>query len=80
MRSLLRISLVALALAAGCGQKGPLTLKPLHAKTPVAADNSAPAATPAAAAAAAPAAPSSAAPVAEEKQDPTDDKPPAPRG
>ena len=80
MRSLLRISLVALALAAGCGQKGPLTLKPLHAKTPVAPGSSAPAATPAAAAGAAPAAPSATAPGAADKQEPTDDKPPAPRG
>ena len=74
MRSLLRFSLVALALTAGCGQKGPLTLKPPRAKTPVAAASSAPAAT------AAPAAPATAAPVAEEKKDPADDKPPAPRG
>lgn len=72
MHPLVRISLLALALAAGCGQKGPLTLKPLHAKTPVGASAGTPAATPA------PASPAAAAPVADEKKDPADDKPPAP--
>ena len=72
MHPLVRISLLALALAAGCGQKGPLTLKPLHAKTPVGASAGTPAAT------AAPASPAAAAPVADEKKDPADDKPPAP--
>lgn len=37
MRALLRLCLLALVLAAGCGQKGPLTLRPVHSKTGVAA-------------------------------------------
>ncbi len=35
MRALIRICLVALALTAGCGQKGPLVLPNAHAKTRV---------------------------------------------
>ena len=70
MRPLLRVSLLALALAAGCGQKGPLVLKPAKPKTPVAAP--ALQATPTA-----PAAPAQ--PAANEKKDPADDQPAAPR-
>ena len=37
MRALLRLCLLALALTTGCGQKGPLTLRPVHSKAAVAA-------------------------------------------
>ena len=79
MRSLLRFSLIALALALaliiGCGQKGPLTLKPLHTKTPVSAASNAPAATPV------PAAPATAAtPAPKDDKQTSADTPPAPRG
>jgi predicted small lipoprotein YifL len=49
VRALLPLTLLALALAVGCGQKGPLVHPNKHPKTPVAADASgaAPAATPA---------------------------------
>ena len=76
MRSLLRFSLLAFALAAGCGQKGPLVLKPPPARTPV-ATTAAPV-TPTAPSALA--MPATAAPAASETKDPSDDKPPAPRG
>jgi predicted small lipoprotein YifL len=56
MRAQLRICLVALALLAGCGQKGPLVLPPHHAKTPVAAP-APPSAAPTASSAAEPAQP-----------------------
>jgi predicted small lipoprotein YifL len=72
MRAPVRPCLVALALLAGCGQKGPLVL-PESRSTPVvirARDTAAPAATPAA-----PAAP--AAPTAKPK-DPADESPPPP--
>jgi predicted small lipoprotein YifL len=56
MRALLRFCLVALALLAGCGQKGPLVLKPRHTTTPVAAP-APPTAAPTASSAAEPAQP-----------------------
>ncbi len=76
MRPLLRVSLLALALAAGCGQKGPLVLKPARPKTPVTAP-----ATPATPAVqATPTSPAaSAQPAADEKKDPAGDQPAAPR-
>jgi hypothetical protein len=84
MRAPLPVCLVALALLAGCGQKGPLVLPGKHPKTPVAAPAPAPAAAPDAASAtpAAPA-PTDATPVPAKPDEPKDGQtsdPKSPRG
>jgi len=81
VRAFLPLSLLALALAVGCGQKGPLVHPNRHAKTPVATDPNG--ATPAPARAAAgpdavpPAAPE---PGAAPPRDPADAPAATPRG